>query len=606
VTEHIFPENSEKNSSLLVLISTVQGLALLAMYRSYDDEWWSHDLGFIAYGLWAFLVTFPLLLMLMLEPANEVKVAGYAAAFTGLITLLALYLGYQLSPLTEIRGETASFVFVLAMIVATFKALMYLQQRSLQLPFSYSVLFTLSWRNFLITLLAGLFVGVVGLLLLLWQGLFSAIGIELFAFLFKQDWFLFPVLGFSLGLGVVIFRDLSHILDSITRLLQGLLRLVLPILVVLSVSFLTSLAFVGLDVLWAIGSGTSLLLWLLAITLFFTNAVYQDGRGDTVYSPGVHRLVMLGMLALPVLSVLAFYGLLMRIEQYGFTVARLYALLVWFLFSLFAFGYAGAVLRFRDQWTHGFTTVNIYLGLAVLVSVLLVNSPIIDFRKISVSSQVARLESGAISVNEFDALYFRRVLGRPGSQALIELGNRYDSTHPDVVSRWRSSNQIQPAPAKRELQMFPDSLVIPDEIKTQISQQHLYSNANLPLMVTAIDLNRDGDQEYIVFSAFQSGSPVQGIFYQSINGHWMTGNITIPQAIDFTELQKQLEKAQLTTIEKEFLDLSLGGVRLTVQPNYRMNRMHNLNIQTAPAQQIILEDVNRPAPGAAGTAKTQQ
>jgi len=579
MTKRTFPGNSEKNSRLLMLISTAQGSALLAMYRSYSYELWSHEFGFVAYGLWAFLVTFPLLLLLMLESSNEKKVTRYAAAFAGLITALALYLGYQLSPSTEISGDSANFIFVLAMVVATFKALMYLQQRSLRLPWSYTVLFTLSWRNFLVTGLAGLFVGVVGLLLVLWQALFSAIGIHLFSFLFKQDWFLFPLLGFSLGLGVVIFRDLSHILDNITRLLQGLLRLILPILVVLSISFLGSLAFVGLDVLWKIGSGTSLLLWLLALTLFFTNAVYQDGRGNTIYSTGIDRLVMVGMLAQPVLSVLAFYGLALRIEQYGFTVARLYALLVWFLFTLFAFGYAFVVLKLRDQWSKGLRTVNIYLGLAVLISILLVNSPIIDFRKISVWSQVARLESGDVSIVEFDAQYFRRALGRAGNIALNDLTERYQSAYPKIVSRWRSQNESQLAPENREFLKIPDSLSIPNDLKMRILQQYAFAGATTPIMITAIDLNRDEQPEYIVFSAYQPSYPLQGMFFQSVNNEWRVGQLMVPAELSFTELRERLEQTSLTAIEKEFLDLELSGIRIRVHSNYLTHQMQNMIIQ---------------------------
>ena len=227
----------------------------------------------------------------------------WAMGYSGVIALLAFYLGSQVS-FDRTYQAPLVFIFVSGLLVASFKALMYMQQQANGLRWSYPVFFSLSWRNFLVLGLSLLFVLATFLVLLLWQGLFNAIGIDFFEYLFFRDWFLFPVLGFAFGIGVVLFRELSGVIDSISRLLQGLLRLLLPIVLLLAVCFLATLMFVGLAPLWNTNFGTALILWLMAVILFFLNAVYQDGRGDTTYSEGVHRFVSVAILTLPVLALL--------------------------------------------------------------------------------------------------------------------------------------------------------------------------------------------------------------------------------------------------------------------------------------------------------------
>jgi hypothetical protein len=64
------------------------------------------------------------------------------------------------------------------MSIATFKALMYVQQFASGEKFSYSQLFRWSWRNFLTLGLAALFACSTWGVLMLWGGLFKAINIE--------------------------------------------------------------------------------------------------------------------------------------------------------------------------------------------------------------------------------------------------------------------------------------------------------------------------------------------------------------------------------------------------------------------------------------------
>ena len=155
--------------------------------------------------------------------------------------------------------------------------------------------------------------------------------------------------------------------------------------------------------------------------LFFTNAVYQDGRETNPYPTIIHRLIFIGLCVMPIISALSLYGLVLRLNQYGWTVERCWAFIVWLILSLFAVGYVAGIIKRRDKWTNDLARVNTAMGLVVLAMMLLANSPLLDFRKISLGSQLNRVDSGEIELREFDFWYARNHLARPGYLALEQM-----------------------------------------------------------------------------------------------------------------------------------------------------------------------------------------
>ena len=359
----------------MLIIAVVQGILLFALYRAFDTDLWPSDDPLWSYPLWTLAIAVPLLLLLSLNHGNERRVVQLVAGWAAVLALLAIYTGWQAEPFGEFPVGSLTFVFCASMTLACFKALMYLQQRANQVPLTYQVLFTNSWRNFLVTALSAIFVLIFWLILVLWGELFSVIEIDFFRDLFREDWFIFPVLGFALGLGMIIFRNLTRVIDTITKLLHALIKLLLPLIVTVAVIFLAALPFVGLDVLWSTGNGTALLLWLLAVILFFTNAVYQDGRETNAYAPVIHRLIFSGLCVMPIISALSLYGLVLRLNQYGWSVERCWAFVVWLILTLLAVGYVMGIVRRRAEWTIDLARVNRYMGLVVLGLMILTNKP---------------------------------------------------------------------------------------------------------------------------------------------------------------------------------------------------------------------------------------
>jgi len=496
---------------LMLLIATLQGGALLWLKTADDGGSWPSQTPMISFPAWALAVSVPVLLLLSIEVGSERRIARLVGLFSIVTAAVSVYVGSQAEPYGEFSLGSLVFTFCATMLVACFKALMYIQQRGSGTPLGYDVLFRFSWRNALTFALALVFTGAVWIILHLWASLFEAIGVTFFRRLFEMDWFLFLTLGIAHGLGVIIFRNLVGVIDSLTRLLQGLIKLLLPLATAVAVMFVATLPFAGLDALWATGNGTALLLWLLAVVLFFTNAVYQDGLGARPYPLVVHRCLFAGLVTTPVLAVLAFYGLYLRLAEYGWTVARAWAFVVWLVLALFAIGYTVGIIRRRDEWTADLARVNTGMGLVVLALMILANSPLLDFRKLSASSQLARVGESIDDIRDFDAWYAYSELARPGylaRQSLIErLGERAPDLRAQLLKpepgfagrRILSSEEILAS-----LHLRPPDLELPAGLRAAIAAQPniaspgAFVGTGSQALVIRTDLDHDDDAEFVL------------------------------------------------------------------------------------------------------------
>jgi len=557
----------------MLVIAFMQGIFLYVLYRAFDQNIWPSESPLWSYPLWTLALAVPLLLLLSIDLKNTAAVIKQVGILAAVLALLAIYTGWQAEPFREFPVSSLSFAFALSITLACFKALMYLQQRANEIELSYPVLFTYSWRNFLVTALSALFVLVFWLVLMLWGQLFKLIEIDFFYDLFTEEWFAIPVLSVAFGLGVIIFRDLTRVLDTITSLLHWLIKLLLPLIVIIAVVFLVSLPFVGLDVLWSTGKGTSLLLWLLAIMLFFTNAVYQDGREATPYPQIIHRLIFGGLAVMPIVSALSFYGLSLRIEQYGWSVERCWAFVVWLILSLFAVGYVVGIVRRRDQWTGDLARVNTGMGLVVLAIMLLANSPVLDFRKISLSSQLGRVESGEVELQDFDFWYAKQHLARPGYLAMEKMKQDIGDSDPQLLSRIenpvRRAFAISLEQSEKmwaNMQYRPEPFEVPDALKAIMGTSSRPMTRTDPLLVRA-DLNDDGQYEYLLLSIHDYGVGFSQFYYLTDAG-WQTGqlqNTAWQQNRD--GVKELLESGEIEVVEPRFKNLEIGGIVLRPLPN---------------------------------------
>ena len=499
-------KSTQLPSKLMILISLLQGLGLLYLHQAIELHYWPHGQPEWLFAFYSVMFIWPIMLLLGLDQNNGRAMVKATLPFALISGLLGYYVGHQVTPIEHIRFNALLFSFVLTMVIATFKALMYSQQWARGERVTYSALFLWSWRNFLTLSLAMLFAGSFWLLLMLWAALFKAINIDFFSDLFEQRWFYYPAIALANGFGIIIFRKLTHIIDTITRLQQALIKFLLVLLSLVSLLFLGALPFTGLEPLWESG-GSSLILWMQALILFFVNAVYQDEPDNWPYSVWLHRFIYICIAILPVYSVISFYGLSLRIDQYGWSLSRFWAYLIWFLLALFAIGYLWGIAKYRDRWTHQLSRTNVAIGLVVLVVMLSVNSPLLDFRKMVVADQLQRLADNKVTIEDFDLSYFRNHLARPGYEGLQTLKAQYGEAHPGLLVRinalYANGNNDLPSSTRDEFIAAITQLSEnpPEALLTAIYKQETKNHWNLQqtqqYFLQALDLDKDGDQEYL-------------------------------------------------------------------------------------------------------------
>ena len=597
----------------MLALSMVQGLVLLLLWRALNQDMWPSQTPVVNFPLWTFTIAWPLLLLLSIEVGNTGRIFKLVSAFSVVLVLLAIYTGWQASPSGEFPIVSMLCAFIATLTLACFKALMYLQQRAAGLPPAYEVLFAFSWRNFLVAVLAAAFMLGVALLLALWAMLFLVIDIKFFEELFSKDWFLFPVLAVAFGIGVYIFRRLTGVIDSITNLLAGLMQLLLPLVILIMVLFLAALPFTGLEILWETGKGTSLLLWLNAAVLFFINSVYQTGR-QAPYPALFQRLLCPGIALLPIVSALALYGLYLRIDQYGWTVARCWGMTAAVLLGMFSCGYLWGIIRRRWSWTEDLARVNIIMGWVVLALMLLGNSPLLDFRSISLASQLDRVNAGDIELSEFDFAYLQRHLARPGYLEMQTMVERLRASDPGLAERISGNTGLEqpdkgPADFWRQIAFRPERFDVPPDLQTLVENSLSYTRQltvgqdkadkpggddversaqytkverrlypflssltpfRKPVLIQ-IDMNDDGVLEYVLMGITRDGWTMGVCFYLQ-NRAWNFKKLrrvyqsSAADTAGTRDIDKviNLHKGAILTLPPSFHDLQVGGLRFEV------------------------------------------
>lgn len=553
------------------MVSFIQGIALLCLHLSATNEIWPYGNPPWLVLLYTVAIGTPLLLLLSLNEQSQKKVIIGVGAFTALIIPLAYYIGLQAIPAEIINEGSLYFSYVASMAIAGFLFLIYLQQyishdiKSFK-QFSYDKLFLYSWRNFLTLGLAGLFTLVFWGILMLWAALFKVIKIDFFEVLFTEEWFYYPVLSLAFGFAITVLRNQTNVIDVIKNIQQALMKYLLLVLILVLIIFLSTLPFTGLNSLWDTGSGSAIILWLQALVLFFVNAVYRDETNERPYGDNIHRFVYLGVALLPIYSIISFYGLTLRIDQYGWTISRGFGIIIWAIFASFSLGYMIAIIKKRDEWTDALSWVNTRMGIAVLLIMLALNSPLLDLRKISVSSQLSRIESGKMDYEDLDIYYFKYQLAAPGYEATEQLKIQLKDSHPEFVKNLDDpyprigidGNRQSDDDFINSLRILPAGQTLPPEFQAALVK--FYTENVTPLgnenYIIAVDLDNDEVMEYMYFSV--NNNTAYGTMFHYSDGVWQSGQDARANLYLDDEAVIALRKGQFEIIPPRWNHLKLG------------------------------------------------
>ena len=576
------------------LLVAIQALVLAGIGVLLDLDLWPSGSPAVLMPTLTAAYAWPTLALFTGEPGNVGRGIAFGGASAVVLAGLASYVGWQATPVGLFDVEALQAVYVITLLVTGFIALAYLKLIVAGEPIRYPVLFAHAWRNLLVAALAAALLGGSAILLVLWAALFSTLGVEVLAETFQEPWFILPAAAVAFGTGVLVFRPRQRLIDSIVGLLENLARYLLPMVLTIIVVFLLTLPFVSLQALWDTGNGSLILIALNAIAVVLAIVAHRP-EAEQPYPALVQAPITLAVAFLPIVSALALLGIGIRVDQYGWTVARAWAFTGAAVLALFSLGYTWSIVRRRRNWPDGMARVNVAMGWVMLGILLLINTPVLDFRAISARSQIARVDSGEIQPVEFDFRYAREMLARPGylaAQRLIEqLGfDPLADDAPKGISTYRADGTDD-----ADMALFRDEFwaevhyrggpfVVPDGVRTAIDG--VLNPANRIEYPTLARVELDGDAtlpEYLLLGVHRfDGSPIEDLparvlespaayaIVDAGRGWELVGMSTGPVLMsgELEPLVEVLREAPIERVGRRYDDFRIGEVLFGFPPQY--------------------------------------
>jgi len=430
-------------------------------------------------------------------------------------------------------------------------------------------------NNVLTLLVVMMASGLLWLILLLWAKLFEMVNITLFyRVFFDSGWFFSLVTGAVSALVVVLTQRLTKRFEAIQNLLTLIASWLLPLVSLLTLSFIMVLPFVGLEALSHQLSAAGLLNCLALISLVLVTVVFGPERNVQRYPSGLRYLIYASVLALPLYALLASWALWLRIHQYGWTPDRLYAVLVTSITVIWACGYCASLLFSRRDPLKLQDIVVPAVFLLMLILLILLRTPLLDVWKISVNDQMSRYQSGKITAEQV-SLNILSQAGHRGQQALRTLQQdekfmadpqRRRELTLLLTPREKLDAPVTQARLKESITVVPADLQPEAQLWSAIGNERYLATSCLgnkeDCLLVSQDLNHDGQPEWVLYQ-FSEGTAI--VYGRKDQGWVMAGQSRrFPQRLTREELLQALAQKKVITVKKEWDDIAIFGERVKI------------------------------------------
>lgn len=381
--------------------------------------------GRLAFGLAAFLLWFFTAFLGLTGPLGPGRAARLALVPAGVFAGLLSWAGWRFDTPEALFSAPAPAFAAFVLI-------------TLPLPFviaaargnwrDYPTLFTEAWGLVLRFAAAWLFTGVVWLVAALSAQLLSLVGIGQLRDVLAEPAVIWLLSGAILGLGLAVVDELGDIISP--WLLLRLLRLLVPVVLLVTLVFLLALPFQGTGRLLGSFSAAGMMLILVALgATLVTSAVerHEDGASDAPLIAGAARVMAL-VLVLPAL--IAGYAIWLRVAQFGWTPNRIFAACL--VAVGVGYGLLYLVAALGRQWRAGVRNANIIVALALIAVSVLLLTPLLNPEALAARDQVRRAMAGQ---GKSEDLLQLNAWGRAGAEALAGLRDHATRTGQEPLLR---------------------------------------------------------------------------------------------------------------------------------------------------------------------------
>ncbi len=280
----------------------------------------------------------------------------------------------------------------------------------------YPALFEGSWSVVVRGAVAGLFTGAIWIVIALSDELLRLVGIGLIGAWAYVGAAPFMITGAGFGLALAVVHELRDLIQA--RLVVRLLRLLAPVVLVVSGVFLLAAPVQGLSELFGnlSAAGVLIAMGLAALTLLTLVVDREDAVAPS--SPVLLWSARGLAVVLAILGGLAVWAVMLRVGQYGWTPDRLFAGLAALVVLAYGVLHGVAVLR-GSGWLARIRAGNLGMALVMLAVAALWLTPVLDAERISARSVEARVLAGEPR-DPADVLLLQR-WGKAGAAALERL-----------------------------------------------------------------------------------------------------------------------------------------------------------------------------------------
>ncbi|WP_433638467.1 DUF4153 domain-containing protein [Kluyvera georgiana] len=555
----------------MVLTGVVQGLLcyLLVTELIPHHSWW------IFYGLPGSLALSSVLLFSVIS-FRQRALWGWLALILAVVLGMSGWLKSNLSGDDAWRQYDALFRYGWCLLLMALMILPWIQFQLHPHPGSYRYVhfYDQQWQNALTLLLIGVANGLVWLIFLLWSGLFELANITFFSQLFfETEWFIYLVIGLVTALTVILARQNVRLVTAIHKLLTLLATGLLPLVSLLAILFLVTLAFTGLAVISQRVSAALLLLTLALSQLLLTAMVWQPQQPQLGYPRPLRYLIMTAMMLTPVYVAIAGWALWVRIGQYGWTSERLHGTLVVVVLLVWSLGYVLSLLRRREDPSLLMGQVHLAVSLLSLVILGLIYTPVLDSWRISVNSHMSRYHEGKINADQV-SLYMLSHSGKPGREALLTLQKDPEFTQDARRQRQLTrllNGDLNPT-EKLTPPMLAKNVVVaagsqsPDAAlwAAIIERRYLVESCSDvdSCVLVSQDLNGDGQREQVLY-AF--GDRTVLVFGLGAKGWEFKASATLPAGVNKEKLLRAVEEGKVGAKPKLWQDMTLGDETVVLE-----------------------------------------
>ena len=194
----------------------------------------------------------------------------------------------------------------------------------------------------------------------------------------------------------------------------------------------------------------------------------------------------------------------------------------------------------------------------------------LDFRKISLSSQMARVESGEIELADFDFHYAKYHLGRAGFLALEEMKVQA-AGDPELLALIENplplgaALRVRNAPGLWDNVTFrPEPFDIDERLRTAINRHVRFVEMQQTVLIRA-DADEDGEYEVVMIGLMDERIVAAAFFYRD-GLQWQQGNVN--WNFNTQPVYEEIVNGAITLKPRRYKQLDVGGTtfRLSTRP----------------------------------------